>query len=320
MEFSATAFVKYPHLERFGHNEVFGIEDGLCAVYPKLDGTNGSVWYENGRLWAGSRNRVLSREEDNHGFLAWFLDSDAAGELRTIVQANPHVRFYGEWLVPHSLRTYREDAWRRFWIFDVMVKESGKFLPWYGGVEGFKSLDLVHPLAFVHRPSENDLRRELERNTFLIADGMGLGEGIVIKRYDYVNPWGRTTWAKIVRNEFKEKNLGAFGAPVRQGERQVEAEIVDHFVTPAFVAKERAKIEAEVCEAANVPEWDESVGGLSRELRAKVIPRLLQTVFYELIREEAWAFVKKHRNPTIDFGKLQRLTVERTKQLASDLF
>ena len=38
-------FVKYPHLERFGNDEVQGIEFGECWIFPKLDGANASIWW-----------------------------------------------------------------------------------------------------------------------------------------------------------------------------------------------------------------------------------------------------------------------------------
>ena len=39
-------FKKYTHIVRFGHDEVEGIEDGTCYVFPKLDGANASIWFE----------------------------------------------------------------------------------------------------------------------------------------------------------------------------------------------------------------------------------------------------------------------------------
>ena len=41
-------FEKYQHVERFGTSEVEGIELGRTYVFPKLDGTNASVWLEDG--------------------------------------------------------------------------------------------------------------------------------------------------------------------------------------------------------------------------------------------------------------------------------
>lgn len=61
-------FRKYQHIERFGTSEVEQIEIGTCYVFPKIDGTNSSVWLNDGELCAGSRNRQLSLESDNAGF------------------------------------------------------------------------------------------------------------------------------------------------------------------------------------------------------------------------------------------------------------
>lgn len=40
-------FKKYQHVERFGTDETEGINIGKCYVFPKIDGTNSSVWLEN---------------------------------------------------------------------------------------------------------------------------------------------------------------------------------------------------------------------------------------------------------------------------------
>jgi hypothetical protein len=33
-------FVKYQHIERYGVDEVNGIDIGTCYIFPKIDGTN----------------------------------------------------------------------------------------------------------------------------------------------------------------------------------------------------------------------------------------------------------------------------------------
>jgi hypothetical protein len=65
-------FKKYQHLERFGTTEVDCIELGTCYIFPKIDGTNASVWLgDDGQLQAGSRTRRLLLDADNAGFFAW---------------------------------------------------------------------------------------------------------------------------------------------------------------------------------------------------------------------------------------------------------
>lgn len=65
-------FIKYQHIERIGTSEVEGILDGDCYVFPKLDGTNASIWMDDAELCCGSRNRQLSLENDNGGFINHF--------------------------------------------------------------------------------------------------------------------------------------------------------------------------------------------------------------------------------------------------------
>lgn len=102
-------FRKYQHIERYGTEEVQGIENGTCYVFPKIDGTNASVWMNNeGKICAGSRNRQLSIDKDNAGFLKSIIEDD---NIKRYLMTNPTHRLYGEWLVPHSLKTYRDDVW-----------------------------------------------------------------------------------------------------------------------------------------------------------------------------------------------------------------
>lgn len=62
-------FRKYQHIERLNNSLNKSYLIGDCYVFPKIDGTNSSVWLENGKLKAGSRNRELSLDNDNANFL-----------------------------------------------------------------------------------------------------------------------------------------------------------------------------------------------------------------------------------------------------------
>lgn len=63
-----TLFRRYDHVERVNHDDVQGLLVGRVHVFPKLDGTNASVWMEGGELRFGSRNRPVTPEDDNAGF------------------------------------------------------------------------------------------------------------------------------------------------------------------------------------------------------------------------------------------------------------
>lgn len=295
------SFIKYPHLERFGTDEVDGINVGQCHIFPKIDGTNASFWWEGGKLHCGSRNRELSLDNDNAGFMAWALQQPGLNELARLY---PDCVFYGEWLVPHSLKTYREDAWRKLYVFDVFNVDSGHFVPYdtYQGVLAAHGVDYIPCLGVGTNPTYEVLSGWRDRNTYLLQDGKGPGEGIVIKQYGWTNRFGRTTWAKLVTNHFKEENAKTFG-PSLINCKMLEDEIADEFVTKHLVDKVVAKIRN-----------DQGAFG------ARNIPQLLGTVWHDLVTEEAWEIVKKHKNPKIDFKTLNHCTIARVKQHLPELF
>lgn len=125
----------------------------------------------------------------------------------------------------------------------------------------------------------------------------------MIKNYDYKNKYGRQTWAKIVKTEFKEKNVLAMGLKPTDGSFQVEEAIASEFIDEVLVDKVYANIKNE-----------------SGCWRSEFIPRLLNTVFYDLVREETWNFVKRHKQPKIDFKVLNRYAIQKIKQLKPELF
>lgn len=299
-------FAKYQHVERFGVDEVENIELGICHVFPKIDGTNGSVWLDEGEIKTGSRNRELTLEADNAGFDAAIL---ADPRIAAYLAKHPTHRLYGEWLVPHSLKTYRDEAWRKFYIFDVCVDsedgEEVEYLPYsvYRPMLEEFGLDYIPLLAEVHNGSAEQFFALLEKNTFLVKDGLGAGEGIVIKNYSYKNKYKRTVWAKIVRAEFKEVHSKTMGAPIVQGEKMVEEAIVEKFCTSALIEKEYAKIITE-----------------SGAWSSKMIPRLLNTVFYSLVSEESWNIVKEYKLPKINYKTLQALTIDKIKKERREIF
>lgn len=294
---------KYVHLERLGHRNNRGVDLGTCHIFPKLDGTNARIQVVDHEIVCGSRNRELTAEDDHFGFQNWATQPAVAQRIKDFVSVlGSNVTLYGEWLVPHTLKTYREDAWRKFYLFDVLCEEKGQFLHLdvWNALAQLAGLNPIQPIAIADSPSNEQLLKLVESNTYLICDGAGVGEGIVVKNYAWENFEGKQVWGKIVKNEFREQNSLVFGAS-KVGEPKVpEVLIVNRFVTPTLVNKERAKLQ-----------------GLERR---QLIPRLFQTVFYCLVTEELWTALKETKFPTVDFRKLQSLTTLKVKEFAEDLF
>jgi len=292
-------FYKYQHIEKWGTDEVEGIEIGECYVYPKIDGTNGSCWLEDGQIRAGSRNRELSLGNDNQGFYGAILEDPT---IATFFAEYPTMRIYGEYLIPHSLKTYNDDAWRKFYVFDV-VDEHGTYLHYnvYKLMVEKHGIEYIPPLAIITDGSEEQFYKCLEKNSYLIKDGQGNGEGVVCKRYDFTNKYGRTTWAKIVTAEFKVKHTKAMGATEIQGELTPERQFINEYCTAALIEKEYAKV---------------SLDGWS----SKQIPQLLGVVYHALVTECTWDAIKKFKQPKIDFKKLNRMCNEKVKEVLPKVF
>lgn len=291
-------FTKYQHLEKHGNVEVKGIENGTCYIFPKLDGTNASIWIENGEIKAGSRNRELTLENDNAGFYAWVLKQD---NIKEFLSKNPNLILYGEWLVPHTLKTYINEAWNNFYVFDIYATNTKKYLD-YKSLSFLCELyhvDFVPCIGKVVNGNYEHFASFLDKTTYLIQGGKGIGEGIVIKNYDFVNDFGNTVWAKIVCNEFKSKHVKTMGAPILTGEIAIEERIATKYITETLCQKEYAKI------------------NINNDWTSKNIPQLLNTIYYCLINEEIWNILKEHKNPTIDFSKLKYyVTIEIKKHLS----
>ncbi len=298
-------FRKYQHIERFGTDEVRDIEFGECFIFYKIDGTNGSVWCDLGDIYAGSRNRTLTLDNDNAGFYQYILQDE---NIKKYFEKHPTHRLFGEWLVPHSLRTYRQSAWRKFYIFDVCLDkddESLEYIPYNIYKEFLDEFDLeyIPPIATIKNANYDSLLRLLDKTgQFLIEDGAGLGEGLVVKNYNFYNKYGRQTWAKMVRTEFKEKLHKVMGAPNITSKTMVEEKIVFDYCTKAFIEKEFEKIK------------------LEKGWSSKFIPILLSKVFHELIAEESWNIVKKMKMPTINYKTLNSMIIQKIKETLPEIF
>jgi hypothetical protein len=294
-------FVTYQHIEKFGTDEVEGIDIGKVYIFPKIDGTNGSVWFDGECISYASRKNELV-ERDNAGFKHELSQDE---RFKKFFEKYPQYRLYGEWLVPHTLRTYQENAWRKFYVFDVVeIGRDGIYIQYDTYKEWLDEfgIDYIPPQRIIMNPTYENLLKELEVNGFLMKDGE-LGEGIVLKNYLYRNKYGEQRWAKIIRNEFKELHSKEWGCPETEN-RLVEQDFVDMNVDVHLIDKTIAKIEE-----AEGTRW-----------RSTYIPRLLNTVYHDLVTECIWDFIIKKKIKIFDFKKAQTLCIMKIKELKPELF
>jgi len=297
------SFIKYQHVEKYGNEEVNGIDIGTCFIFSKLDGTNASLWFDN-EIKFGSRNRELSLDKDNANFMKTYIQDK---RIQNFFTDNKNLILYGEFLVKHSIKDYQDTAWNKFYIFDVCEKENDeikRYLPYeeYQPLLEKYNLDYLPPQKIIKNPTYENLLVEMNNCNFLMKDGF-LGEGIVIKNYSFINKYGRITWAKMVRNEFKEVHYKTIGTPIIEN-KLIEEKFLDVSLTTSLIEKTAAKIIIN----RQVDLWS-----------TKFIPELFNRVWKDLIIEELYDFVNKGKD-TINFKTLYTLMIIKIKQLKPELF
>lgn len=286
----------YMHVERLGTDEVDGILNGCCCISTKLDGTNTVIWMDDGNVCVGSRKRVITPEDDNAGCAAYVLSQP---EFRNYLEHFPSHILYGEFLVQHSIKTYVPTAWKKVYIFDVYDVEKHQYLDYEDYIDGLNEYNIlsIPPIDIINNPTQEDIEKCIKHSTFL--NNGEPGEGIVIHNPSFKNKWGRTVFAKIVRDEFKTvKKEGK-----RQSNTTLEEDIVERFCTPEFIEKEYHKLV-------------EDAGGWE----TRYIGRLLSTIWYTFINEESWHIIKKFKNPTINYRLLNLLVIQKIKEVKRELF
>lgn len=299
-------YKSYQHIEKLGKSEVEGILDGKVYLFYKIDGTNASVWLKNNQtLGFGSRKKELI-DSDNAGFKT-AIDTQAEyaetkKELLDYLAKHPTHIIYGEWLVKNVLKTYQVNAWRQFYIFDILDTETGEYINYDTYSKEFDSdypnLKYIPCMVKLNNPIEEDLKYWLlETGKYLINDG--LGEGIVIKNYNYKNKYGRHTWAKLLCEEFY---LGKSNVRIENSQNKeklpVEYGIVK-MMTDEHILKEKNKIEEK---------YNENFMAHFGEL--------LESCYREFLLDNLEIIIfKKYKSAIIDFKKLRELGISKIKNL-----
>lgn len=293
--------IKYIEIEKIDSDECSGLLLGNVIVMPKLDGSNGQVYLNDaGEVECASRRQILSENSTNQGFYNYVFENALNSFIQYFQKHTDHI-LYGEWLVPHTLKDYEEWAWRKFYVFDVFDTSTNSFLPYheYYPYLSEYGINFIPPIASFNNPSIQDIQDLLLTNKFMTKDDK-IGEGIVIKNYDFVNKYGRVTWGKIVRKEFQEQMKVEHP---QLSKLSTELKIAQEYIVQARLEKVKAKMIVEK-------------GGWN----SKMIPEYLGRVWFELISEEMWHILKDYKNPVINFKELSQCVINQIKLVDKETF
>lgn len=284
-------FRKYEKIHRFGKEETDGILNGIVTVQEKLDGANTSIWMEEGAIHMGSRNNDITGKGFN-GFPEYVYGHQG---IQNFFTDHPTWRLYGEWLVRHTL-SYPELAYKKFYLFDIhdgekflSASEVAKIASGYG-------IEKVHEFGVFENPTLEQLKEFVGKS--VVGEN---GEGIVIKREDFINPFGERVCAKIVTESFKEDNGVTFGGNNKFSDTYWEMWIVNKYITLARIEKVMNKLQPTI----------------DKRLDMEHCPRIAQTVYHDMLTEEIWDIQSKAGK--IDFNSLKRISTKKAIQIYKEI-
>lgn len=191
-------FKKYSSIDRHGKRGTHLTVEGNphIVIWEKLDGANSSVEMIEGELKCYSRNTELDENNTLRGFYNWAQDHFMRvgdGWL------SDGLVLYGEWLVKHKL-DYGENA-NKFYLFDAYDKNKEEYV----GIERIKAIAEAHNLKLAPIFYEGEFQSIEHIQSFVGKSELGeVGEGVVVKNYDYRDRFGNQVFTKFVSEEFTE--------------------------------------------------------------------------------------------------------------------
>ena len=120
-------YKKYDKILNKGFQLSDFVETGI-EVTEKLDGSNASFTYDADakKVRVFSRNQELTENNNLNGFYQYVQEFVKDFNDLQIATLSDYTIF-GEWLTKHTV-TYKDEAYNKFYAFDVFNKKSGYYV------------------------------------------------------------------------------------------------------------------------------------------------------------------------------------------------
>ena len=290
---------KYQHVSRLTNDETEGLLDGDVIVQTKIDGANLTIAWteEKGHIIASRNNAKSVGGEPKNGFRGAVEYCLGHSGLMTLSE---QYILRGEWLVRHSMN-YPKEYMQHFYVFDVQRYEDHSYLHPDEYVPLLIKYGIKHipVLTRLSNPTIDELAKLAEGPDEFGAEQK---EGIVIKRYDFTNKYGRTQWGKIVHEGFQLKNKLAFRP---KNADDITIKFASETITEHLVLKIIAKIKAE---------------DPNNDITIRKMPQILGLAWYDVFTEELWNFTKKYKVKEFNFYTAKKLVEAATREIALAYF
>ena len=211
---------KYHSIVRLGHRDSFGAlhEGANISIQEKIDGACASYSKVGEEVKAFSRNLELSAENTLGGFYEWVQDNIHHSDILD------NVVYFGEWTNPHRVKY--EGLEKRFFLYDIYDLEKEEYLHSSVVKEEAERIGLF--LAPVFYEGEYISHEHIESfvgKTMLDGslNGETMGEGVVIKNFDYRSKYGKQVFVKDVSDKFSEIHQGKVKVKKEDSEEKIFA-------------------------------------------------------------------------------------------------
>jgi hypothetical protein len=159
-------------------------------------------------------------------------------------------------------------------------------------------INMIEPLAVLDHPTMDVIKDIADnRNSVYVKEGLGCGEGVVVKRYDFVNYEGKTVWGKVLNTVFTTNKKVL--SNLQKDDSSVEDRILHRSVNPLLIDKEYHK--------------------LLEEKSVVSFRDLMESVWNCLLIEYLPDEIKKERFPVIDFRKMRDSVAIAIKEFRPDI-
>lgn len=206
----------------------------------KVDGSNASFQYIDGKLIAFSRKKELDFNNTLNGF--WnFVQSLNPEDYKE----ESHLIFFGEWLI-HNKINYDNENYKQFYMYDVFNTKTEQWQ-----MQSYvKDLAKRHNLNYVHVLYEGPFISWEHARSFLNSSAYGSRqEGLVAKNQDKLHDVKNRlpAYLKIVNEDFKESmKIKERHVDLEKEANKVHAEeLMNSIVTENRVSKELLKMRNE---------------------------------------------------------------------------
>lgn len=259
---------KYQSIERHGKSGTHLTVEGepYIVIQEKIDGANASFQRVGDKILAFSRNTPLDETNNLRGFYEWTQTLDVS-------KIHYGSIFFGEWTAKHKL-DYGENH-NKFYLFDEYDTYTEKYMPF----EEVKKVAEIIGIETVPVFYEGKFQSIEHIKSFVGKSVLGeIGEGVVVKNYNYTNKYGVQVFTKFVSDHFAEVS--------KTKQHKVKADPLTEFINSTLTEARVSKLIHKLVDEGKLNEdyAIENMGAILKGLGSSVFDDIIKEELDELLK------------------------------------